>query len=375
MSDSLNSDRPDVADDTISRLKQAETELRRMTKVFMDGADPIVILDLDRHLVDLNHEAERVFGWSRAELQGGETRHLLPAEFQQLADSVWEQLGSGNTVRNYEAAVRAKSGEEIPVLATSFLLTDESGSPIAAAAILKDITDLKHATDLVTRKNHDLKQFTRALAHDLAAPLRGITGLSDLLADECGDQLTDAGKEYVELIQGSAGRMQEMIDGLLHYAKLEQQSALLEDVDCSQIFESACRNLSAAISESGAEVTSDPLPSIRGYEIHLMQLFQNLIGNGIKFRGEEAPRVHVSVEPIDGGWHFQVRDNGIGISEKNLEKVFGVFQRLHSEEKFPGTGIGLAACKTIVERHGGQIWVESELGDGSVFHFTLCTPQ
>lgn len=357
--------------DPVARLKQLETELRRMTKVFMDGADPIVIMDLDRRLVDMNHEVENVFGWTRDELVGGKTRHLLPPEFQELADSVWERLHAGETVRNYEAAIRSRSGEVVPVLATSFLLTDEGGDPIAAAAILKDITKLKQANDLVARRSDDLKQLTRALAHDLATPLRGISGLSDLLAEDCADQLSDSGREYLGLIRDSAARMQEMIDALLACAKLDHQELQFTAVDCARVFDSAVGNLNAVISESEAVITSDALPVVSGSETLLMQLFQNLIGNAIKFRREESPRVHVTAARTGDSWHFEVRDNGIGIPEKHLDSVFGVFQRLHAEDKFPGTGIGLAACRTIVERHGGTIRVESEVGVGSVFHFTL----
>lgn len=375
MSDSANPAHKHSERDPMSRLKQVETELRRMTKVFMDGADPIVIMDLNRHLVDMNHEVEDVFGWTRAELVGGETRHLLPVEFQGLADSVWERLNAGETVRNYEAAIKTRSGQEVPVLATSFLLTDEEGQPIAAAAILKDITKLKEANDLVARKSQDLKQLTRALAHDLATPLRGISGLSDLLAEDCADQLSESGQEYLSLIRDSAARMQEMIDALLDCARLDHQELEFARVDCARVFDKACANLSAAIAESSAVVTCDPLPEVSGSETLLMQLFQNLIGNAIKFRGEETPQVHVTAATIGENWHFEVRDNGIGIAEKHLDSVFGVFQRLHAEDRYPGTGVGLAACRTIVERHGGTIRVESEPGVGSVFHFTLPVPD
>ena len=165
--------------------------------------------------------------------------------------------------------------------------------------------------------------------------------------------------------------MQEMIDGLLACARLDRQEVQFTDVDCCKVFDKATANLSAAISEAEAVVSADTLPVVHGCETHLMQLFQNLIGNAIKFRGPDPPRVQVSAEASEDGWHFQVRDNGIGIREKDQEKIFGVFQRLHGEDRFPGTGIGLAACRMIVERHGGHIHVESEPGVGTVFHFTL----
>jgi PAS domain S-box-containing protein len=352
-------------------LKQVEAQLAKMTKVFVDGADPILIFDLDRSVLDMNFETERVFGWSRAELVGGPTRHLLPPELHPLADSVWERLGRGETVRNYETAVRTKSGEVVPVLTTSFLLTSETGQPVAAAAIIKDITQLKRTTEQLQQRNRELQQFANVLAHDLGAPLRGIKGSAQLLDRHCKDQLDEQAGEYLEMIQDSVHRMQRLIKDLLDFARVEHQAKTFQAVDCSQVFEHAVKNLHAAIEENDAKVTCDTLPTIHGNATQLVQLFQNLIGNAIKFRRADAPRVHVTTQRSDEGWHFQVRDNGIGIEATHLDKIFDVFQRLHSEAEFPGTGIGLAICKAIVERHGGRIWIESEKGKGSIFHFTI----
>lgn len=360
-----------AAESGISKLKQVEAQLAKMTKVFVDGADPIVIFDLDRRVLDMNCETERVFGWSREELIGGPTRQLLPVEFQSLADSVWERLGSGETVRNYESAIRTKSGELVPVLATSFLLTSETGQAVAAAAIIKDITQLKRTTEQLQQRNRELQQFANALAHDLGAPLRGIAGFAQLLESKCEDQLNEQAREYLGMIQDSVHRMRRLIKDLLDFARVEHQAKSFQEVECSRAFEHAVKNLYAPIEENGAEVTCDSLPTVHGNATQLAQLFQNLIGNGIKFRRDDTPRVHVTTERNDEGWHFQVRDNGIGIDAEHLNTIFDVFQRLHSEDEFPGTGIGLAICKAIVERHGGRIWIESERGKGSTFHFTL----
>lgn len=360
-----------AAESDISKLKQVEAQLAKMTKVFVDGADPIVIFDLDRRVLDMNCETERVFGWSREELIGGPTRQLLPVEFQSLADSVWERLGSGETVRNYESAIRTKSGELVPVLATSFLLTSETGQAVAAAAIIKDITQLKRTTEQLQQRNRELQQFANALAHDLGAPLRGIAGFAQLLESKCEDQLNEQAREYLGMIQDSVHRMRRLIKDLLDFARVEHQAKSFQEVECSRAFEHAVKNLYAPIEENGAEVTCDSLPTVHGNATQLAQLFQNLIGNGIKFRRDDTPRVHVTTERNDEGWHFQVRDNGIGIDAEHLNTIFDVFQRLHSEDEFPGTGIGLAICKAIVERHGGRIWIESERGKGSTFHFTL----
>jgi PAS domain S-box-containing protein len=357
--------------DDFSRMKQIEADLRRMTKVFMDGADSIVIRDLQGRIVDANREVERVFGWSRQDLLGLPAKDLLPQEWHDLADQNMAHCLAGEPVRNAEGVVRSKSGQLIPILSTAFLLTDENDQPVAIANIVKDITGLKQVSVRLEQRNRELKQFVSAVSHDLGEPLRAIRGFVELLRDGYQDRLGNDAREWIEFVVDGVDRMQRLIDDLLDYSRLESQAITFENVDCNKVLVQALANLHASVVESGAVITSDRLPTLSGNASQLLQLIQNLIGNAIKYRSKEPPTVHLATERIDGGWHVFVRDNGIGIAPAQHERIFDIFHRLHSREQIPGSGVGLATCRAIVERHGGRIWVDSQPGQGSVFHFTL----
>lgn len=355
----------------VAKLKQIELQLRRMTSVFLEGADAIIIRDLEGRVLDINRETERVFGWSREDILGQRTRHHLPAELQHQADGVLARVQRGETVRNFELAVRTKAGDVIPVLVTSFLLTDDEGRPAAIADIIKDVTELKQATALLERRNNELKYFTNALSHDLAAPARGIASLAEGLQERCRGVADAEAHEAIRMIRDSATRMQTLIVDLLRFAQLDSQTLVCQPVSCSTVLKRALENLHADVTRAGAQVSSDPLPTVSGNVTQLTELFQNLIGNAIKYCRTDTPRVHVSAARVEAGWEFAIQDNGIGMDARDLDKIFKPFHRLHSQEVFPGTGLGLALCRTIVERHGGRIWVESEKGRGSVFRFLL----
>jgi PAS domain S-box-containing protein len=358
-------------EDTALQIKTIEAQLRLMTKVFMDSADPIVIRDLEGRVIDVNHEAERVFGWSREELIGERTEHLHAPELRQLIEEAHERRVRGEIIRNHEIAVRAKSGRWVPVLATGFLLTDENDQPVAMADILKDITLLKQMCDKLKQRNRDLQHFARALSHDLATPLGAIRGFTELLSEDTRDQLDEDGRKHCRHIVAAVDRMYQMIEDLLELSRLDSGPSDFSLVDTAVALEHALANLHAIILENDAQVTCDPLPTVHGSDSLLTRLFQNLIGNAIKFRRDEVPRVHVAAEQRDDAWQFSVRDNGIGIEPEHHDTVFAPLKKLHAESTFPGTGIGLAACQSIVERHGGRIWVDSEKGSGSTFHFTI----
>ena len=202
-----------------------------------------------------------------------------------------------------------------------------------------------------------------------------VASYTQLLARRYRGQLDDTADEFIDYAVDGANRMQILINDLLAYSRVGTRGRPLAPTEAGDVFEAAKANLRVAIEESGAEVASDPLPAVMGDQTQLLQLFQNLIGNAIKFRGEETPRVHVGAEPRDGRWLFSVRDNGIGVEEQYLERIFVIFQRLHGRTEYSGTGIGLAVCKKIVERHGGKIWVKSEPGEGSTFYFTLLSAE
>jgi len=227
-----------------------------------------------------------------------------------------------------------------------------------------------HAKDLA-RSNAELEQFAYIASHDLQEPLRAISGFLQLLEQRYRDLVDDKGQDYINRSVAAARRMQTLIRDLLQYSRVGTRGKEFGPVDLAGVLAVSLENLDAAVSESQAVISHDSLPTIQGDDTQLVQLFQNLIGNAIKFRGQDSPRVHVGASLNGDKYVFSVRDNGIGIDPKHADRIFLIFQRLHTRQEYPGTGLGLALCKKIVERHGGRIWVESEPGQGAAFHFTL----
>ena len=229
---------------------------------------------------------------------------------------------------------------------------------------IEDVTDRKQAEEALRTTNAELQHFAYALTHDLQEPLRMVVNFTELLGREYAGKLGEEADQFISYSVEGALRIEALLKALLAYWEVtEREQDSFASIDCGAVLAKALLNLQAAIAESGAIVTSDPLPTVVAEEVMLMQLFQNLISNSIKYRGEETPRIHVSAERDAEGWLFAVRDNGIGIDPQDTDRVFGMFKRLHGSE-IPGTGIGLALCKKVVERQGGRIWVESEAGTG-----------
>jgi light-regulated signal transduction histidine kinase (bacteriophytochrome) len=254
---------------------------------------------------------------------------------------------------------------------------------------IRDVTDRKKAeeeirqlnsrleqkvierTAALTRSNEELRQFAYVVSHDLKEPLRTVSTFSQLLEERLGDNLDSESKEFVTYILSSVKRMSDLIDDLLAYASLDAGEARGKPVDLNLILQEASFNLLATIQESGAVIESDPLPEVMGDHVQLVQVLQNLIGNSIKYRSADPPRIRLSAESRDGELTIVVRDNGIGIDPAYSDGVFKLFKRLHARHDYSGNGVGLAICRKIVQRHGGRIWVESKLGQGAAFCFTI----
>ena len=244
---------------------------------------------------------------------------------------------------------------------------------LAAAAGRRRTEETLHRTvDELRLSNDDLSQFAYVASHDLQEPLRMISGFLRLLEERYAAQLDDKAREYIGFAVEGSHRMSRLIADVLAYSRVERKGEKLSPMPAGQALLAALNNLRGGIEEAGAEVTQDDLPTVLGDARQLTQLFQNLIGNALKFRSPSRPcKIHVSARREDGQCIFSVRDNGIGIPQDQFDRIFVIFQRLHTREKYPGTGIGLAICKKIVERHGGTLWVESKIGEGSLFRFTL----
>lgn len=253
--------------------------------------------------------------------------------------------------------------------ATKIKLIDKLDNSLSELSRTKK--DLEKKAQELARSNDDLREFAYAISHDLKEPLLVIDGFVKLLAKRYKGKLSSDADNFIDYTVDGVKRMQSMIKDLLEYSLVGTKVRDFEPTDSALVIEQALLNLQTAINESGAEVTYNSLPPVIVDTSQLTRLFQNLIGNAIKFRGGKPPRIHISSEQTGHEWIFSIRDNGIGIDPRQAERIFIVFQRLHTREEYPGTGIGLAICKKIVERHGGRIWVESELGNGSTFYFSI----
>jgi signal transduction histidine kinase len=231
--------------------------------------------------------------------------------------------------------------------------------------------ELKTNLHELSRSNAELEQFGYIVSHDLREPLRMIGGFSELLRQRLESQLDDKTSELFGFIIQGVERMGALTTGLLSYSRVGANRGKPALVDCQLALNAALQNLQATIQESGAVVTADPLPQILAEELELTQIFQNLIGNAIKFRSQNSPRIKIGAKRVDGQVVFSVNDNGIGIEPAHAKKIFEIFKRLHTSGEYPGTGIGLSICKKIVEEQGGQIWVESQIGQGATFYFTF----
>ncbi len=353
------------------KLRRSEELFRRMVETAGEG---IWMLNGDGVTTFANQRMADMLGHPAAQLTGRPVFDFLEEPERQLLLSKLAGLRRDVTER-YDLKFRRRDGGDLWALVSATPSCD--GDAFGALLMVTDITDRKRfERDLaeqaarLARSNEELDEFAHAAAHDLQEPLRTVAGFVGRLASRYAGRLDADAHRCIELAVEGVNRMREQIQDLLTYAKAVSE-ADLPAVESELAFRRAVENLQAAIQETGARVTADPLPRVRVNLSQLCRVFLNLIGNAIKFHGAEAPSVHVGARSQGGEWVFWVRDNGIGIDPLYAAQVFSMFRRLHPRAAYPGTGMGLAICRKIVENHGGRIWVESEAGNGSVFYFTL----
>ncbi|MGC9444481.1 MAG: PAS domain S-box protein [Candidatus Methanospirareceae archaeon] len=388
----------------ITERKKAEERLRNI----VEGSSIPTFVITDTHVIShWNAALEALTGLSRAALIGTDKQWtaFYPHERPILADLIVDRAAERDVKALYGEACKKSSlidgayeaedffpamgAEGTWLFFTAAPLKDAKGAIYGALETLQDITERKNAeeelhryrehleelvearTAELERSNAELQQFAYVASHDLQEPLRMITSYLQLLERRYKERLDADADEFIFYAVDGAKRMQALINDLLAFSRVQTRGKPFKPTDAEQVLSLTLQNLQTAIEESKAEITYDPLPTVVVDEVQLGQVFQNLIGNAIKFHGDEPPRIHISAEKGANEWIFSIADNGIGIDPQYVEKIFGIFQRLHNARDYPGTGIGLAICKRIVERHGGRIWVESEPGKGATFYFTI----
>ena len=339
--------------------------------------DPLVTIGPDGKITDVNAATEVATGCARAALIGTDFSDYFTEPDKARAG--YQEVFREGFVRDYPLELRHRDGSVMSVLYNASVYRNKTGRVLGVFAAARDVTARKRAEEEIRRyarelqrSNQELEHFAYVASHDLQEPLRTVSSYSQLLARRYRGRLDSDADDFIAFMVEGAARMQTLINDLLSFSRIGTRGDPFAPVDGAKILAAAQENLEAAIRESGAVITHEALPPLVADQTQLTQLFQNLFGNAIKFRRpDQAPRIHVSATRQDGAWHLSVRDNGIGIDPQFFERIFILFQRLHAREEYPGTGIGLALCKKIVERHGGRIWVESDPGKGSTFHFTL----
>ncbi len=341
----------------------------------------LMLLDEDQRIQYANATLERFLGYSPSEIQGRPVGDLFePADRARIQTLVHDHL-PGDRTASGDFRGRRKDGTPVPlqVVVQSAVVAGMHGSKVSGI-YLRDFAERERLVEALTlrgaelaRSNRELEQFSYIASHDLQEPLRMVGSYTQLLEQRYGPKLDDDAREFLRYSREGANRMRELIDALLSYSRLDTRAEPFQRVAADEVLTLALTNLRGAIAQSGAVVHRTPLPTVEVDRIQLGQVFQNLIGNAIKFHGPNPPQIWIGAERRGAEWRFSVRDDGIGILPEYQERIFIIFQRLHTREEYPGTGIGLAVCKKVVERHGGKLWVESTgvPGEGTTFFFTL----
>jgi PAS domain S-box-containing protein len=344
------------------------------------AGDAVIFADREGRIVLWNAGAEAVFGFTAADAVGQRMDFIIPERLRGRHVGHRSHYFDSPKVRpmgiGLELWGRRKDGTEFPIEISLSPMETPDGQ--FATAAVRDITDRKSVEQELTKyaeslrqSNQELEQFAYVASHDLQAPLRNVVSFTQLLQAELKIEPGSDANKYMEHIVESGAQMQVLIKDLLSFSRVGRQDTEMTAVDCEDVFSRVRDRFLAVLHERHAEITHDPLPSVIGSQRELKQLFQNLVGNALKFQPGDRPKVHVSAVRHGGEWTIAVRDWGIGIKPEHHARIFQIFQRLHTTREYEGTGVGLAICQKIVTRHGGRIWVESDGEHGSTFYFTV----
>ncbi len=363
----------------LTEQKRAAEVQEKLSAIVESSDDAIISKDLNGIIRSWNRGAQRIFGYTEEEIIGQHISTLaVPDRIDEFPD-ILGRLARGERIDHYQTKRKTKDGRVLTISLTVSPLRDAAGTITGASKVARDITErenqeraLEHANAVLRQANDDLQQFAYSASHDLQEPLRMVSTYTELLQQEFGSELGIEAREYLGYVLKGSQRMEQLLADLRAYTLASTSDQVPnEGVDAGTTLDRALANLGASIKDSGALITRSALPHVKLHEFQMTQLFQNLIGNAIRYRSQTPPQIHIGAHRKGGEWVFSVRDNGIGIDPQYKEQVFELFKRLHSLAVYPGTGLGLSICKRIVERAGGRIWVESEPGRGSTFFFTL----
>lgn len=369
----------------ITGLRKAEMELREaghyLENLINYASAPIIVWDKEYCITRFNHASERMTGRSADSVLGRPLDILFPEKNRLQAMDLIKRTQTGERLEVVEIPILNIDGRIRTVLWNSATLYEADGRTVRSTiAQGQDITERKIAEESLKkyaanleRSNKELEQFAYVASHDLREPLRMVTSFSQLLKERYRGRMGVDADEFIDYIVDGGIRMDALVNDLLEFSRITSKAKPFEPTEMNTVVDEALRNLSFAIRESGVKIQSDTLPSVSVDRSQMVQVYQNLISNAIKFRAEHYPEIHIGAIRRGDEWVFSVSDNGIGIDPAYWERIFEIFKRLHTREQYPGTGIGLAICRRIVERHGGRIWVESEEGKGSTFFFSLPT--
>ncbi|AIT78667.1 hypothetical protein JI59_01990 [Novosphingobium pentaromativorans US6-1] len=343
----------------------------RLAAIVESSDDAIIGKNLEGVITSWNRGGERLFGYTAREAIGQPMQMVIPRDRTDEEAEILARIHRKEHIDHFETVRCRKDGSTFDVSITVSPILLASGTVIGASSIVRDISARKLKDLELQRSNAELEQFAYVASHDLQEPLRMVANYVELLSQRYKGQLDERADKFIHYASDGARRMQQLVSDLLAYSRVGSQGKQPAPVEANAVVDRIMHTLQRRLAETGGTVERGDLPRVMGDEVQLGQLFQNLIGNALKFRGEEPPRVLVQAEREGRLVRFAVRDNGIGMDMRFAERIFQMFQRLHERAAFEGSGIGLAIAKRIVERHGGTIWVDSEPGRGTVFFFTL----